>query len=77
MNSSRKEKILVALALLFLSFLGMTLFFLMGLLIDKVIFNAELSFEYVLTYFTCFLSCVSYFIEYLGVLALLSFRKKH
>ena len=69
MNSSRKEKIL-AYAILFLI---MTLFFCIGLLIAKVIFNAELSFKYVLI---SFLSCVSYYIGYFGVLALLSRKKR-
>ena len=70
MNSSRKEKIL-AYAILFLI---MTLFFCIGLLIAKVFFNAELSFEYVLT---CFLNCVAFCIGYFGVFAFLSSRKKH
>lgn len=69
MNISRKEKIFVLTTL----FLSMILFFCIGLLIAKVIFNAELSFEYVLT---SFLNCVSYYIGYFGVLALLLFRKK-
>ena len=67
MNSSRKEKIFVLTTL----FLSMILFFCIGLLIAKVIFNAELSFKYVLI---SFLSCVSYYIGYFGVLALLSGR---
>ena len=69
MSSSRKEKIFVLTTL----FLSMILFFCIGLLIAKVIFNAELSFEYVLINI---LKCVSYDIGYFGVLAFLSFRKK-
>ena len=47
MNSSRKEKIFVLTTL----FLSMILLFCIGLLIAKVIFNAELSFKYVLISF--------------------------